>query len=86
MRCFGVVRCIFVLLNMLINALLQSVLITITVIEVPGLEFFSIIFYYRSSRINAQSKLINKYQALIKYLMSELDMADLKGPKFHEIL
>lgn len=45
MRCFGVVRCIFVLLNMLINALLQSVLITITVIEVPGLEFFFNYFF-----------------------------------------
>lgn len=65
MICFSVVRCTFVLLNMLINTLLQSVLpvITFTVIEVDFLKFF---FYYRSSRINTPSKLSDRYQALIK--------------------
>lgn len=65
MICFSVVRCTFVLRNMLINTLLQSVLpvITFTVIEVDFLKFF---FYYRSSRINTPSKLSDRYQALIK--------------------
>lgn len=58
MICFSVVRCTFVLLNMLINALLQSVLITIMVIEV---EFFPPIY--------TQSKLSNEYQAVIEYSM-----------------
>lgn len=65
MICFSVVRCTFVLLNMLINTLLQSVLpvITFMVIEV---DFFKFFFYYRSSRINTPSKLSDRYQALIK--------------------